>query len=163
MLSIEQNVPDSDIEQNTAKIDHNRRQELSRFLRAMVEEEDEWVPKKFKADSLFLLWKVYGPLVDDPRVFMSVRPARSYIMPFSSWGSTLYEYIKAERRTAIVWSLPRKVVLECGLANHIKFDDISAASIYAHQNGDLKKYVKKRNKAIVAKNYEFFEALNGNK
>ena len=161
MLFIEKNVPDRDIEQNWEKLDTQRRESLSRFLQAMVEEEDEWIPKGFKAESLFLLWKVYGPLVDDPRVFMTVRPSRCYILPFSSWGSTLYEYVKAEKKTNIVWSLPRKVIIDSGAANSIQFDDISAVSIYAHQNGDLKKYVKKRNTAIVAKNYEFFEALNG--
>jgi hypothetical protein len=160
MLFCVTDIPDHKIMEKIELLEGQRREYLSRFLRAMVEEQEEWLPKGFKADSLFLIWRTHGPLVDDPRVFASIRAERSFTLPEPKWGSTLYEYINAENRTNIVWSLPREVIVKSNAFRALDWDDVSRRSINEYRSGQLKKYVLQRNKEIIAKNIAIFEGNN---
>jgi len=151
MFFVNNDVPDRDITAKMQSLEEQRQDYTKRHLKAMVDEEEEWVPKKWNATSLFLLWKVMNPLVDDPRVFRSIRCERNVLLPAPEWGTTLYEYVKEEKMTYTLWSLPERMVIECGMFKKLCWDEISRKSIKDFLSGELKRYVTERNNELLGR------------
>jgi hypothetical protein len=55
MFFVNNDVPDRDITAKMQSLEEQRQDYTKRHLKAMVDEEEEWVPKKWNATSLFLL------------------------------------------------------------------------------------------------------------
>lgn len=151
MMYVNKDIPDRDIVEKWQNLESQRQRSLQKEIDNMVNLEDEWVPAGFNPDSLFLMWKFVNPLIDDPRVFKSVIAERNLFLPAPEWGSTLYEYIKKDKKTIIVWSLPEKIIIESGAYKAFDWDEISLTSLEAFKSRKLLKYVRNRNRTIQRK------------